>query len=146
MSTQSIQIKAPIQTVYQVITDFENYPRFLNEMKSSKVVWCDDSKMEVQFHLFLIKEIKCTLLFELDPPHEIHWSLKHGEMMKTNDGFWALKELSDNLTEAKYGIDVTLGLWVPKAITETLIEKDLPKTLRAFKKESERRFKTAQSE
>lgn len=146
MVTQSVQIKAPQQTVYQVLTDFENYPEFLAGMKSAKVVWCDDSRMEVQFHLFLIKEIKYTLRFELDPPNEIHWSLKQGEMMKTNDGFWALKELSDNLTEAKYGIDVALGLWVPKAITETLMEKELPKTLKAFKKESERRFKASQSE
>ena len=146
MITQTVQIKAPIKTVYQVITDFESYPKFLTEMKSAKIIWCDDSQVEVNFHIHLIKEVQYTLLFDLVPSHELHWSLKQGEMMKTNDGFWGLKEIAENLTEAKYGIDVQLGLWVPKAITETLIEKDLPKTLKAFKKESERRFKSSQGE
>ena len=59
MITQTVQIKAPIKTVYQVITDFESYPKFLTEMKSAKIIWCDDSQVEVNFHIHLLFVLFC---------------------------------------------------------------------------------------
>lgn len=143
MVTQSIKIRAPIQTVYNCIIDFEAYPKFLSTMKGAKIAWCEDKKMEVAFKISLIKDISYTLLFDLDPPEGVYWSLKQGEMMKSNNGHWKLKMQDDCLTEAEYSIDLEFSLWVPKAITSVLIEKDLPKTLNAFKKRAEKIFKTS---
>lgn len=142
MVEKTIQIKAPIQTVYNCLIDFESYPKFLPDMKKAKVVWIDDKKMEVNFHLNLIKEISYTLLFELDPPQGIYWKLKSGDLMKKNTGAWELEMVEDYVTRAAYRIDLEFGLWVPKAITQTLIEKSLPQTLNRFKKRSEKMFKT----
>lgn len=141
MVQQSIAIKAPIETVYQCLVDFESYPKFLSEMKSAKIAWCNDKEMEVAFKINLIKEVAYSLLFELDPPHAIHWTLKNGDLMKKNSGSWELKMKGDPLTEALYTIDIEFGLWVPKAITQTLVEKSLPQTLKRFKKRSETLFK-----
>lgn len=141
MVQKTIQIKAPIQTVYNCVVDFESYPKFLSDMKSAKVVWVNDKQMEVLFHLNLIKEITYTLLFDLDPPGGVYWKLKTGDLMKTNTGSWELKMREDSLTEARYSIDIAFGLWVPKTITNTLIEKSLPQTLNAFKKRAEKVFK-----
>lgn len=138
MVAKTIQIKAPIQSVYNCVVDFESYPKFLPDMKSAKVVWIGDKQMEVIFHLNLIKEITYTLLFDLDPPQGVYWKLKTGDLMKTNTGSWELKMLSDHLTQANYSIDIAFGLWVPKTITQTLIEKSLPQTLNHFKKRAER--------
>ncbi|MDO8494867.1 MAG: SRPBCC family protein, partial [Deltaproteobacteria bacterium] len=120
------------------IVDFESYPKFLKEMKSAKVIWCEDSQMDVTFKLNLIKEITYTLRFELDPPHSIQWQLKAGELMKKNSGSWKLETLEEGLTDATYSIDVEFGVWIPKAISQTLIEKSLPQTLKAFKRRAER--------
>ena len=141
MVQKSIQIKAPIQTVYNCVTDFESYPKFLPDMKKTKVVWIDDQQMEVNFHLNLIKEISYTLLFDLDPPQGVFWKLKSGDLMKKNTGSWELKMVDDYLTQVTYSIDLEFGLWVPKTITQTLIEKSLPQTLTRFKKQSEKLFK-----
>lgn len=143
MVSQSIQIRAPLKTVYETILDFESYPRFLNEMKKVKIGWIEDKQMEVTFTIQLIKEITYTLSFDLDPPRGIHWRLKSGEMMKKNIGSWDLALLDDDRTEAKYSIDIDFSLWVPKAITQTLVEKSLPKTLKAFKKRAEKSYRNS---
>ncbi|MDO8528223.1 MAG: SRPBCC family protein [Deltaproteobacteria bacterium] len=137
MVHQSISIKAPIEIVYDCVTDFESYPKFLPETKTVKIAWCDDKKMEVAFKVNLIKDISYTLLFELDPTREVHWKLKTGDFMKSNNGSWIMKAKGDHLTEAVYSIDIGFGLWVPQAITQTLIEKSLPLTLKRFKKRAE---------
>lgn len=143
MVTQSTQIKAPLQTVYDCIVDFESYPQFLSDMKEAKIGWCEDKKMEVHFKINLIKEIAYTLLVELDPPRGVYWKLKSGDWMKTNTGSWELKAKGEEVTEAKYSIDIDFSLWVPKAITQALIEKNLPQTLKAFKKRAEKMVPSA---
>lgn len=145
MPTQSIKIKAPIQTVYDCIVDFESYPQFLSEMKSTKINWCEDKEIEVKFKINLIKEITYTLHFDLEPPTGVYWKLKSGDMMKSNTGSWELKELGNDLTEAQYMIDIDFSLWVPKVITNTLVEKNLPQTLKAFRKRSEKQFQSSSS-
>ncbi|OGQ04094.1 MAG: hypothetical protein A3F82_07105 [Deltaproteobacteria bacterium RIFCSPLOWO2_12_FULL_44_12] len=142
MVSQSILIKTPIQTIYHCVVDFEAYPKFLSEIKSVRIEWCDDKEMEVTFKIQLIKEITYTLHVELDPSRAVYWKLKQGELMKKNTGSWKFKMKDDNLTEATYSIDVEFGLWVPKAITQTLIEKSLPQTLQRFKKRSEKLLKS----
>lgn len=141
MVKKSIQIKAPIQTVYDCVVDFASYPKFLSEIKTAKIDWCEDKEMEVSFKVDLIKEISYTLSIDLDPPQGVTWKLKRGEFMKKNSGSWELKMLGDELTEATYNIELDFSLWVPKAITETLVEKNLPQTLKNFKKRTEKIFK-----
>lgn len=141
MVSQTIQIGAPLQTVYDCVLDFESYPQFLTDVKTAKIAWCEDKQMEVAFSLHLIKDISYTLSFELDPPHGIYWKLKNGQWMKKNTGSWELKSLSGEKTSAKYSLDVELSLWVPQTITAALVEKTLPQTLKAFKKRSEKIFR-----
>lgn len=137
MVEESILIKASIQTVYDCIVDFEAYPKFLPETKSVKIGWCDDKQMEVTFKVNLIKEITYTLHFEFDPPRGVYWKLKNGDFMKINTGSWVLKEKGEAATHAAYSIEVGFGLWVPNAVTQVLVEKSLPLTLKRFKKRSE---------
>lgn len=138
MVRKTILIKAPIQKVYDCIVDFESYPQFLPDMKGAKIAWCQDKEVEVTFKLNLIKAITYTLLFELDPPTGVFWKLKTGELIKVNTGSWELKMKDDFLTEATYAIDIEFSLWVPKAITQALVEKNLPQTLKRFKKRVEK--------
>jgi len=138
MVSKTIKIKAPIQTVYNCVVDFESYPKFLSDVKSAKIIAASKEQIEVTFKLNLIKEITYTLLVDLDPPYGVVWKLKTGELMRSNNGSWKLKMLSDDLTEAAYAIDIEFGMWIPKVITQTLIEKSLPQTLKRFKKRAEK--------
>ena len=141
MVQQSIAIRAPIQTVYDTIVDFQSYPEFLPETRSVCVEWCEDQSMEVSFKIALIKEIHYTLLFNFRPPKEVVWKLQRGDLLKKNSGSWKLTSLEPNLTDVVYSLDVALGLWVPKTLTEGLTARNLPETLKRFKKRAEDKYK-----
>lgn len=136
MVERKITINAPRETVYRVIRDFESYPEFIPSTKSAK----EDKKTndpEVDFSLQVIKPIRYRLRFRCDPPHEIHWELVKGELMKKNEGSWILEELDSKKTKALYRIDVEFGWMVPKMVVEELTRIQLPELLEAFKTRAE---------
>lgn len=133
----SIDIKAPIKKVYEVITDFENYPKFISGTKSAKILKKNKNKMEVEFKIDVIKTITYSIAIELDPPNGFTWSLIKGEVMKSNSGGWQLKEIDKKNTKAFYEIEVGFGLLIPSSISKLLMDKNLPQMLKEFKERAE---------
>lgn len=135
---QSIKIKATPKACYDVITDFENYPKFLKETKSVEAVKKGSNSWEVKFTAEVIKKISYTLAISGKPGKSVSWNLISGDMMKSNDGGWNLEDGGGGLTQVTYWIDVNLGLLVPGAISKMLIGSNLPSMLEAFKKRIEK--------
>ncbi|MFA4875236.1 MAG: SRPBCC family protein [bacterium] len=136
--SQSIAIKAPIQRVYEVISDFARYPDFLEEIEGAEVVSSGKNKARVAFALNLMTKVHYTLDFKLKPPSSIKWTLVEGEFMKGNDGSWELASLENNLTDAKFSTEVEFPFWVPKSMAEEVLSSGMPKMLEGFKREAER--------
>ncbi len=137
--TQSIAIKAPIERVYEVVSDFERYPDFLKEVESAEVVSSGKNRARVSFELKLVTKIHYTVDFKLTPPKSLKWTLVEGEFMKGNDGSWELEALEKNLTDATFTIDVEFPGWVPKSMGESVINSGMPGMLKGFKHEAERK-------
>src|SRR5918996_6406442 len=137
-ATRSIVIDAPVEKVFQVVTDYDRYAEFLPEVKrvSSKR---SGNQVEVHYEVDVIKRIQYTLRMQEEPPHRVTWSFVKGEMMKDNHGSWALEPGGEGKTKATYTIDMALGPLVPKAIVKALVEGSLPKMLDAFKRRAESR-------
>lgn len=135
----SVIIHAPASAVYQVITDFESYPDFVPNQSGAQVLSHDGNRWRVEFELSVARKLKYTLDLEGVPDQSLRWRLVKGDMMKENTGGWTLETLPDGRTQATYGIDVTLGGFVPRSISQALIERTLPANLEAFKREVERR-------
>ena len=133
----SIEIHAPIKKVYEVITDFENYSKFISGSKGAKILKKNKNYLEVEFKVDVIKTITYSLGIELDPPHGFSWDLMKGEMMKSNSGSWKLKEIKKDLTQANYEIEVSFGFLVPSSISDLLVRKNLPQMLKEFKERAE---------
>lgn len=132
-ATASIEIKAPIQNVFDVISDFEAYPEFLPETRKVTVEKKSGKHVEVTFTINVIKKITYTLDIKLDPHHGLSWKLVKGEMMKKNSGQWKLTEVKKGLTKAIYEIDMDFGGMVPKAITNKLVGTNLPGMMKQFR-------------
>lgn len=136
MVERQMTIDAPIERVFQVISDFESYPEFLSTTKSVKVLK-PGNEPEVEFKVSVIKDIRYVLRFNLNKPSGLSWEFVEGEMMRDNKGGWSLRALDDATTEATYRVDVLFGWMVPKKIVEMLTETQLPGLMESFKKRSE---------
>ncbi len=133
MLERKLTFAAPIETVYQVIRDFESYPEFLSTTHSAREKQSKKG-VEVDFSIEVLKEIKYTLAFELKEPTEIRWSFVKGDLMKRNNGAWILKSKGPKETEATYQIDIDFGWLVPKMIIDQVTKIQLPEMLAAFQK------------
>jgi len=134
---QSIEIDAPIQSCFDVICDFANYPKFLDGMKKVKVLKQTKEKAQVEFTLDLFKRITYTLDMDMDAPGSVTWTLADADLMKKNDGAWTLTQKSPKKTIAEYKIDIDFTIWVPGPIADFLINSSVPATLESFKKRIE---------
>jgi len=131
--SSEVVFEAPIETAYDVITNFAQYPKFLKDMKAVKLLKATKTSADVFFRLDLIKDVEYTLRFKLKSPTSITWTLLEGGMFKKNTGGWKLKKLDANTTEATYTLDVEFGFFVPSMIAKMLTAQSLPATLKAFK-------------
>lgn len=138
-ATHSVEIDAPPEAVYAVITDFARYPNFVPNQSSATVLSTDGHHWQVEFELSVAKRLRYVLDLVGTPDEAVRWSLVSGDMMKEMNGGWRLEALPDGRTRAHYEIDVALKGFVPRSISKALIERTLPANLAAFKSEAERR-------
>lgn len=136
-ANQSIEIAAPPARVSAVITDFLNYPDFLEHVRSTRVLRRDETGWEVEFELNLIRPVRYTLRLEDQGEQGLSWSLVSG-LFRSNDGRWTLEPLDDGQrTRATYAIDLQLGVFLPGSLVNTLVGRELPEMLKSFKARAE---------
>ncbi len=134
---QSILIDAPIETVFDVIVDYERYPEFLPEMRAVQVLARHDGVAEVAFELEIIMRLGYALRLVEDRPRRVSWTLKSAKMMSANNGGWLLEPAGAGQTRATYGLEITLRGLIPKSVSTRLVGTTLPDTLNRFKARAE---------
>jgi len=139
VATESIEIKAKPKACYDVITDFESYPKFLSDVTNTVIDKKSKNQFVVTYTLDLIKKISYTLKLTGNPHKSLKWDFIKGDVMKSNSGKWVIEEVKPNLTKCTYSIEINLGLFVPGAIARRLVGTSLPSMLRSFKKRIEGR-------
>jgi len=136
-TSTSIEIKAPLKKVYEVITDFESYPDFLSGSKGAKILKKSGNHLQAEFKVDVIKTISYTLDIKLSPHRGFSWTLVKGDFMKGNTGSWKLEEKKKGVTLASYEVEVDFGLLVPKTISSMLVGTNLPTMMREIKEQAE---------
>ena len=135
---KSIIINTSPDVLFNVITDYEEYPTFLKEVEKIEIINRNDSRVRVRYTVSLIKKVQYTIDLVEDANTSVRWTLVESGLMKSNVGGWKLTDLGNGKTEATYDVDVVpKGLWVPKSIVNMLTNKSLPSTLEAFKRRAE---------
>jgi len=139
-ATRSVIINVTPEEFYSVVADFEAYPSFCNDVDAIRVTSRDGDSARVVFTIKVVKSIEYTLDLVGKPHTELKWTLHSSKWFKHNNGGWDIKDLGDGRIEAHYGVDVGLGVFVPKAITKRLVELTFPAMLNQFKKRAEQLF------
>lgn len=136
-ATKSIVIDAPMETVFDVLTAYEEYPEYLAEAKSVKTSNRSGNTVEVHYEVDVIKRISYSLKMTEERPSKLSWTFIKGEFMKDNKGSWLLEPAGEGKTKATYTVEMALGALVPKTIVNALVETNLPKMLEATRKRAE---------
>ena len=124
---------------FKVISDYERYPEILPEIEAAKVLQRQGTRVEARFTINLIKRVEYTLAMVESSPEQLSWSLVEGPFKK-NSGSWILEGLPDGTTRAHYTVDLRVGVFVPKALSNRIIGKTLPDLLQHFKAAAEAEF------
>ncbi len=126
-TSASIDIAAPPEEVLAVIADFENYPAWVDSLKSAEVLteyedgWPAEVRMVLDHAL-----VKDTYVLSYDwTEDEVTWQLVEGTLLKAMDGSYALQP-TGNGTRVTYtlAVDVTMpmiGMFKRKA-EKTIID------------------------
>jgi ribosome-associated toxin RatA of RatAB toxin-antitoxin module len=122
-----------VQDFYAIVSDYEKYPDFLQEVKSCKVLKTDGAKKLVEFKVAVIKSFAYQLWMTEKAPNEISWTFASGDIFKTSEGSWRLSD-QNGKTKAHYKVDATFSMFVPGPIAKTLLTVNLPMMISSYHK------------
>ncbi|QDE91247.1 cyclase [Myxococcus xanthus] len=136
-ASRTIIVNAPIEKVFDVITQYERYPEFLPEVKGIRTENRKGNTVDVHYKVDVVKTINYSIHVTEERPTRMSWSYIKGEFMKDNQGSWVLVPEGEGKTKATYTVEMALGALVPKSVVSALVETSLPKMLDAFKRRFE---------
>jgi coenzyme Q-binding protein COQ10 len=140
-SKEVIEINVAREDFRKVLSDYEAYPEFLDELQQVKILSQTGETFRVQYFVSILgREISYTLDLTHVPPGRVQWTLVKGDFMKNNVGSWTLDELGDKRIRATYEIEMGFPMLVPGAVVSQLQKTGLPKMLAAFKARAEQLY------
>ncbi len=111
-----MRIDAPLDRIWDTLTDFESYPRWARDLKEVTVLQRDGDgrAVLVRFRAAAMgRSTSYTLAYDWqDAPHRLPWKLVTGDIMRTLDGEYELAE-DDDATEVTYHLRVDLAIPLP---------------------------------
>ena len=118
-ATQQMLIDASPQRIWEVLTDFDDYPSWAHDLKSVTVVERDDEDRprDVAFRAAAMgRSTSYTLRYDYDQaPEVLAWRLVKGDITRKLDGSYELRPLDDTpgRTEVTYHLEVDLLVPLP---------------------------------
>jgi coenzyme Q-binding protein COQ10 len=118
---------------FKIISDYEKYPEFLQEVKKCQVLKTEGNRKLVEYSVSVIKSFKYTMWMTENPPTGINWEFGGGDIFKTSIGSWKLENEAGK-TRATYTVEATFTMFVPGPIANALVSVNLPGMMSAYHK------------
>ena len=135
---KDITFSSNLATVLAVLLDTENYPRYIKNIESAKVIYKEEDESEVSFKAKVgIVPFEYSIKTTKVSDHKIVFEQKSGFFSLLN-GEWILKE-NNGQVNSQYIINVKLPIFAAGKIVEKAIDLYFPSMLNDFKCEIERR-------
>ncbi|MCB0357622.1 MAG: polyketide cyclase [Bdellovibrionales bacterium] len=122
------------QEFWQIITDYQKYPTFLQEVNKCEVLSEQGGKKLVEYTVNLIKTFKYKLwMDESEGPDKLSWNLDSGDLFKVSNGSWVLKEEAGK-TRATYFVEAKFKVFVPGPVSKALVNVNMPNMMSSYHK------------
>ena len=123
-----------VDEFYKIVTDYEKYPEFLQEVKDCKIVKTDsEGRQLVEYTVSVLKTFKYQLWMTHQAPSLVSWTFGGGDIFKTNSGSWKIEDQAGK-AKVTYSVEATFGVFVPGMIAKTLLSVNLPAMMSAYHK------------
>jgi coenzyme Q-binding protein COQ10 len=118
---------------FALVSDYEKYPQFLQEVKSCRVLKTESGRKLVEYKVNVIKSFTYQMWMSEKEPNEVTWTFAGGDIFKTSSGSWKLEDQGGR-TKATYTVEATFGIFVPGPISKALLSVNLPAMMSAYHK------------
>lgn len=108
--SESIEIDAPIERVFEIAADVERAPEWQGTMKSARALESDEAGRPTLVATEIdasVATVKLELRFSYDEPGGVLWTRESGDL-KSLEGSWAFEDLGGR-TRATYSLDIGLN-------------------------------------
>jgi hypothetical protein len=136
----STRVKAPLETCFAVLTDFEAYPRWSSPVRECQVLTRHPDGLPCQVAFVLdtpIKTIRYTLEYSWDPPNGGEWRLVEGDVAGVEGSYEFAAGRHGTTATCTQAID--LGFWVPGFLRSVFEKKALRDSVEEFRTATEAR-------
>ncbi len=136
-ATETLEIAAAAEVIFDVLTDFEAYPRWARDLKGVTVDEVDASNRgrEVTFRAAAMgRSTSYTLRYEYsDDPFTVAWVLVRGDIMRRLDGSYVLTPVEKERTLVTYHLSVDLVVPLPGFVKRRAESKIIHTALRELR-------------
>ena len=122
------------QEFFNIASDYEKYPEFLNEVKSCKFVKTEGDSKIVEFKVSVVKSITYRLKTKEVAPSLVAWEFAGGDAFKTMSGSWKIDEAPGGTCKCVYDVEASFKIFVPGPVATTLLNVNLPTMMAAYHK------------
>ncbi len=142
--TGRVLVTAPVDTAWKVLTDYNHFKNFLPGVVSSRILETKGNQTvfeqvnSVKVFLFTQKS-RLVVAASNQYPKQIDFRLKEGDIESLN-GVWKLEPVSPNQVLITQEVTFDPGTSVPRGLAFNIYKNALGESLKAIKKETERRF------
>jgi ribosome-associated toxin RatA of RatAB toxin-antitoxin module len=116
---------------FGIVSDYEKYPEFINDIKQCKVIESEGNRKLVDFRVSGLRSFVYRLWITEEPPKGIAWKLESSDFFRTSFGTWDISSAGGN-TRANYSVDVTFKTFVPNFMAQGFLSMNVANTLAAF--------------
>ena len=114
----NLEINAPAEKCYNIMIDFESYPRWQKAVDTSTILKTHSSGQIVEFKAdLLFKTFRYVLDYRFSQDeHRFEWDMLEGDIPAIT-GFFSIENITgDNKCIATYSLTINPGFWVPQSL------------------------------
>jgi uncharacterized membrane protein len=127
---RSIEIDAPAERCYDIVSDIEKTPEWAKPLKSLKVLERDGEQRAVLVDTITdakMKTVRAVLRYSFEPKRAVRWVQEEGDAASLS-GSWTFEDIGGGRTRATYAIESDPGSLLGKVLrgpAETIVREML---------------------
>jgi len=129
--------------LYEIVTDFEAYPRLFPELKAVRILERRGAVVRVEFRAEVVLAVRYVLDLTCDSEAlTVDWTFVEGEIVTDSVGAWRFTEVPDG-TKIDYRVAMAIKAPLPGFIirraTDALVSASIPGMFASLDREARRR-------